>query len=178
MDDSGKHNTITPSIRKIDDEYNMYLILRNNRCDEKYPEGIFHAHPEYHHIKKEGIGIIEAMGLFILPARLVRQENEIKDVLLNNLDDKEILEKYADLADFLPMINELKKKYNPKTIDNDINKYIMSDSIIAKASMMNEDNYTLNLDSKKYRNDKNPTLQYNDKHAKILMWLSLIYSVL
>ena len=124
MDDSGKHNTITPSIRKIGDEYNMYLILRNNRCDEKYPEGIFHAHPEYHHIKKEGIGIIEAMGLFILPARLVRQENEIKDVLLNNLNDKGILEKYADLADFLPMISELKKKYNPKTIDNDINKYI------------------------------------------------------
>ena len=124
MDDSGKHNTITPSIRKIGDEYNMYLILRNNRCDEKYPEGIFHAHPEYHHIKKEGIGIIEAMGLFILPARLVRQENEIKNVLLNDLNEKEILEKYADLADFLPMINELKKKYNPKTIDNDIDKYI------------------------------------------------------
>lgn len=68
--------------------------------------------------------------------------------------------------------------YTKEMFFNDINKYIMSDSIIAKASMMNEDNYTLNLDSKKYRNDKNPTLQYNDKHAKILMWLSLMMNMM
>ena len=123
-DANGKHNTITPSIRKIKDEYYLYLILRNNRCDEKYPEGIFHAHPEYHHIKKEGIGIIEAMGLFILPARLVRQENEIKDVLSLNLDNDQIIKKYSDLKDFLSMIELLRKDYNSKTIDKQIKEYI------------------------------------------------------
>ena len=123
-DEKGEHNTITPSIRKIGGEYNLYLILRNNRCNEKYPDGIFHAHPEYHHIKKEGIGIIEAMGLFILPARLVRQENEIKDVLALGLNNDEIVKKYADLADFLSMIEVLRKDYSSKTIDKKINEYI------------------------------------------------------
>ena len=59
----------------------MEIILRNNRTDEQYPDGIFHAHPEYHNIKKEGIGLIEAMGMFILPARLKRQLGEIARIL-------------------------------------------------------------------------------------------------
>ena len=123
-DKDGEHNTITPSIKKVGDEYYLYLILRNNRCSKEYPDGIFHAHPEYHMIKKEGIGIIEAMGLFILPARLIRQENEIKDVLAKNLNDEEIVKKYEDLDAFLPMIHELKKDYDPSTIDESIKKFI------------------------------------------------------
>ena len=123
-DENGNHNTITPSIRKIKDEYYLYLILRNNRCDGKYPEGIFHAHPEYHHIKKEGIGIIEAMGLFILPARLVRQENEIKEVLALGLNNEQIVEKYPDLASFSNMIEVLRKGYSASTIDKKIKEYI------------------------------------------------------
>lgn len=119
-----RHNTVTPSARKVGDTYYLYLILRNNRCDETYPDGIFHAHPEYHHIKKEGIGIIEAMGLFILPGRLVRQENEIKACLKENLTDEEILSKYEDLSSFLGMIHELRAKYNEKAIDQDIKEYI------------------------------------------------------
>ena len=118
------HNTITPSARKVGNTYYLYLILRNNRCDEKYPDGIFHAHPEYHHIKKEGIGIIEAMGLFILPGRLIRQENEIKACLKKKLNDDEILNEYQDLSSFLTMIHELKANYNETTIDQDINSYI------------------------------------------------------
>ena len=123
-DESGKHNTITPSIRKIKGEYYLYLILRNNRCNEKYPDGIFHAHPEHHHIKKEGIGIIEAMGLFILPARLVRQENEIKDVLALGLNNDEVVKKYPDLANFLSMIDVLRENYSASTIDENIKVYI------------------------------------------------------
>lgn len=119
-----KHNTITPSCRKVGDTYYLYLILRNNRCDETYPEGIFHAHPEYHHIKKEGIGIIEAMGLFILPARLVRQKEEIKTCLKENLNDQEILTRFSGLDTFLDMIHELKHNYNEKTIEKEINTYI------------------------------------------------------
>lgn len=76
-----KHNTVTPIARKNGNKYILDLILRNNRCNDEYPEGIFHAHPKYHNIKKEGIGLIEAMGLFILPARLARQTKSIEKFL-------------------------------------------------------------------------------------------------
>ncbi len=71
--DGEKHNSCSPVVRKTETGYIVDLILRNNRVSEQYPDGIFHAHPEYHNIKKESIGLIEAMGLFILPARLNRQ---------------------------------------------------------------------------------------------------------
>lgn len=67
------HNSSSPVVRRTETGYIVDLILRNNRCDETYPDGIFHAHPEYHNVKKESIGLIEAMGLYILPARLDRQ---------------------------------------------------------------------------------------------------------
>ncbi|MCI8435567.1 MAG: UDP-glucose--hexose-1-phosphate uridylyltransferase [Clostridia bacterium] len=76
-----KHSTVTPIVRKVDGKYCMEIILRNNRVSEQYPDGIFHAHPEYHNIKKEAIGLIEAQGLFILPARLDRQLAEIEKYL-------------------------------------------------------------------------------------------------
>lgn len=68
-----RHNAITPIVRKKGSLYIIDLILRNNRTNEQYPDGIFHAHPEHHNIKKEGIGLIEVMGLFILPGRLQKQ---------------------------------------------------------------------------------------------------------
>ncbi len=67
------HNSSSPIVRKTETGYAVDLILRNNRANDEYPDGIFHAHPEYHNIKKESIGLIEAMGRFILPARLNRQ---------------------------------------------------------------------------------------------------------
>lgn len=83
IDEKGvRHNTVTTIARFLaDNRYSVDLILRNNCVSEQYPDGIFHAHPEYHNIKKEGIGLIEAMGLYILPARLKRQLAEIEDVL-------------------------------------------------------------------------------------------------
>lgn len=75
------HNTIAPITRKNGEKYQLYLLLRNNRCDEKHPDGIFHAHSEYHNIKSESIGLIEAMGRFILPGRLLKQLAEVENVL-------------------------------------------------------------------------------------------------
>ena len=66
----GPHNTITPILRRENDQYKLMLVLRNNRTTEEYPLGIFHPHAPLHHIKKENIGLIEVMGLFILPGRL------------------------------------------------------------------------------------------------------------
>lgn len=64
------HNTITPIARNYDGTYVMNLVLRCNIASEEYPLGVFHPHPEYHHVKKENIGLIEVMGLAILPPRL------------------------------------------------------------------------------------------------------------
>ncbi len=88
-----QHNAITPIVRKADDKYIIDIILRNNRTDKTYPDGIFHAHPEYHNIKSESIGLIEAMGLFVLPGRLARQTAEIEKYLT-----KEVKYSEANLA--------------------------------------------------------------------------------
>ncbi|MCX5775257.1 MAG: UDP-glucose--hexose-1-phosphate uridylyltransferase [Firmicutes bacterium] len=105
--DGTQHSTLTPIARKVGEIYYLYLILRNNRCDEKYPEGIFHAHPEYHNIKHEGIGLIEAMGLFILPARLERQISEILEIVTEHLDPEAVYKTHPDLLIHRALITEL-----------------------------------------------------------------------
>ena len=80
-DENGVHNAISPTVIKTATHYEMNVILRSNITSEKYPDGVFHAHPEYHAIKKESIGLIEAQGLFILPGRLEEQLCEIENVI-------------------------------------------------------------------------------------------------
>ncbi len=80
-DSNGVHNAISPTVIKTADGYEMNVILRSNITSEKYPDGVFHAHPEYHAIKKESIGLIEAQGLFILPGRLEEELNKIKRII-------------------------------------------------------------------------------------------------
>ena len=76
------HNTLTPTVRKLPDgRYQMHLVLRNNRTSPEHPLGIFHPHAPLHHIKKENIGLIEVMGLFILPGRLKKELAELSLVL-------------------------------------------------------------------------------------------------
>lgn len=79
--DKVPHNTITPIARKHSDGFELDLVLRNNRCSAQYPEGIFHPHDELHHIKKENIGLIEVMGLAILPGRLQLQLEKIGQII-------------------------------------------------------------------------------------------------
>ena len=76
-----KHNTITPILRKIDANWRLDLVLRNNRTSDIHPLGIFHPHADLHHIKKENIGLIEVMGLMILPGRLLKELEEVKRYL-------------------------------------------------------------------------------------------------
>lgn len=76
------HNTVTPIVRRAEDGgFEMDLVLRNNRTSEQYPEGIFHPHREMHHIKKENIGLIEVMGLAILPGRLKEELDAVAGIL-------------------------------------------------------------------------------------------------
>ena len=79
--DGVRHNTLSPIASKVDGEYQVYMIFRNNRTNEEHPDGIYHAHKEYHNIKKEGIGLIEAMGLFILPGRLLKETAIVEEYL-------------------------------------------------------------------------------------------------
>lgn len=106
------HNAVSPVCRKDGDEYTMWLILRNNRTDERYPEGIFHVHPEYLHIKSEGIGLIEAMGLFILPPRLKRQLAGIEEILCGQVpyDAAALAQPEHDLHVHAAMVESLVKE--------------------------------------------------------------------
>ena len=87
--DGTRHNTVTPVVRRVDEQgnaggelYEAYLALRCNITTDEHPLGVFHPHAEYHHIKKENIGLIEVMGLAILPPRLVPELNAVAGHLL------------------------------------------------------------------------------------------------
>ena len=80
--DGTPHNTITPIARRRGEGFELDLVLRNNRTTEQYPLGIFHPHQELHHIKKENIGLIEVMGLAVLPARLLGEMARLREVIL------------------------------------------------------------------------------------------------
>ncbi len=80
------HNTITPIARRRGEDYELDLVLRNNLTTEEFPLGLFHPHQELHHIKKENIGLIEVMGLAVLPPRLLTEMQELKEVMLQGRD--------------------------------------------------------------------------------------------
>ena len=80
------HNTITPIARRRGEDYQLDLVLRNNRTTEEFPLGLFHPHPELHHIKKENIGLIEVMGLAVLPSRLKTELDALEQALLAGAD--------------------------------------------------------------------------------------------
>lgn len=114
-----KHNTITPIARKNGDMFELDLVLRNNITTDEHPMGVYHPHAELHHIKKENIGLIEVMGLAVLPARLKDEMSLLKSAILNNKDisSDEVLAKHADWS------QEIKSKYSDIN-ENNIDKII------------------------------------------------------
>lgn len=109
-----KHNTITPIARKNGENFELDLVLRNNITTEEHPMGVYHPHAELHHIKKENIGLIEVMGLAVLPARLKTEMALLKSAILENknITADEVLEKHADWAE------EIKAKYSDINAQN------------------------------------------------------------
>ena len=121
--DGEKHNTITPIARKRGEDYELDLVLRNNITTEEHPLGVFHPHANLHHIKKENIGLIEVMGLAVLPARLKKEMADLEDAILTGADIRkdEILEKHADwVEEFLPKYQDV----NAENIHSIIQKEI------------------------------------------------------
>ena len=100
-EDGVPHNTITPITRFRNGKYEIDLVLRNNITTEECPDGFYHPHPEYHNIKKENIGLIEVMGLAVLPARLKTEMQVLKDAILNDEDisKNETISKHAKWAE-------------------------------------------------------------------------------
>ncbi|NLC66096.1 MAG: UDP-glucose--hexose-1-phosphate uridylyltransferase [Clostridium sp.] len=116
--DETRHNTVTPIARFKDGLYEMDIILRNNRTDQENPHGIFHAEEKYHNIKRENIGLIECMGLAVLPSRLKSETNHIKEFILgnhkikNSLDFNAMIKKDEILSMHKNLIDSLIKKSN------------------------------------------------------------------
>lgn len=112
--DHTPHNAMTPIARRVGDLYQLDVVLRNNATSETYPDGIFHPHKEWHHIKKENIGLIEVMGLAILPGRLKNELAILKACLLGqkNIEDEPELEKHRDWYETLKT-----KSFDEKSID-------------------------------------------------------------
>ena len=112
--DGEPHNTITPIARKKGDMYELDLTLRNNITTEECPLGLYHPHNEYHHIKKENIGLIEVMGLAVLPSRLKAEMEHLSQCLIKGEDivSKEDLKKHA------AWVEEIKGKYTDINEEN------------------------------------------------------------
>lgn len=112
--DGEPHNTITPIARKRGDKFELDLVLRNNITTKEHPLGVYHPHADLHHIKKENIGLIEVMGLAVLPARLKTEMERLAEAIVAGRDIRkdELIEKHADWVEgFLP-------KYSSVTSEN------------------------------------------------------------
>ncbi len=111
--DGEPHNTITPIARKVGDIYELDLTLRNNITTEEHPLGLYHPHAQYHNIKKENIGLIEVMGLAVLPARLKNELELLACYIVEGKDlrSNEEIVKHADWVDgFLPKYDSITKE--------------------------------------------------------------------
>ena len=123
--DGEPHNTITPIARKVGDTYELDLTLRNNITTEEHPLGVYHPHAKLHHIKKENIGLIEVMGLAVLPSRLKQEMALLKDAILtgSDLEKDEVLQKHAEwVAEFLPSYPEINRENIDEILRQEIGK--------------------------------------------------------
>lgn len=116
-----RHNTVTPIARMDNNRYQIDIVLRNNRTNDEHPLGIFHPHAKHHHIKKENIGLIEVMGLAVLPARLKDELECLKLCLLKKkcIDDLESLKKHKEWFEYLQTL-----EFDEQSIDEFIEKEV------------------------------------------------------
>ena len=132
------HNTITPIARKVGEVYELDLTLRNNITTEEHPLGVYHPHAQYHHIKKENIGLIEVMGLAVLPARLKEELELLAEYILEGKDisSNEKIQKHADWAEqFLPSYDNITKDNIRDILQQEVGKvfvHVLEDAGVYK----------------------------------------------
>ena len=122
--DGTPHNTITPIARYRDGKFEIDLVLRNNITTEQYPDGVYHPHPEHHHIKKENIGLIEVMGLAVLPSRLKTEIALLRDAMVEGKDiaADERIAKHNQWAQDIMKNNNITAENCEKILQNEIGK--------------------------------------------------------
>ncbi|MDD2972705.1 MAG: UDP-glucose--hexose-1-phosphate uridylyltransferase [Lachnospiraceae bacterium] len=126
--DGEPHNTITPIARKRDGNFELDLVLRNNITTEEHPMGVYHSHGERHHIKKENIGLIEVMGLAILPSRLKDEMEILADAIINHkkIRSIETIEKHADwVEEFMPRYTSVNKENIMEILQKEVGMVFM-----------------------------------------------------
>mgnify|MGYP005754213223 FL=1 len=138
--DGEPHNTITPIARKKGDIFELDLTLRNNIATEEHPLGVYHPHAQYHHIKKENIGLIEVMGLAVLPARLKEEMEILEEYILEGKDvsSNEKIEKHAAwVAEFLPKYPEISRENIHEILQKEIGNvfvHVLEDAGVYKCT--------------------------------------------
>lgn len=123
--DGQPHNTITPIARKRGELYELDLTLRNNITTDEHPLGVYHPHANLHHIKKENIGLIEVMGLAVLPARLKGEMELLKEYILDGKEirSNESIEKHADwVEEFLPAYSDINAENIEEILQQEVGK--------------------------------------------------------
>lgn len=123
--DGTPHNTITPIARRRGELFELDLTLRNNITTEEHPLGVYHPHAKLHHIKKENIGLIEVMGLAVLPARLKGEMELLREYILDGKDIRgnEQIAKHADWVDeFLPSYSDVSKENIGHILEQEVGK--------------------------------------------------------
>lgn len=117
-EDGTLHHTITPIARLKEDYYELDLVLRDNNTSDEFPDGIFHPHQEVHHIKKENIGLIEVMGLAVLPPRLKDELKEVEKYLLN--EENTIADYHQKWAEAIKAKHQLTKENVESIIQEEV----------------------------------------------------------
>lgn len=112
------HNTVTPIARRKGEAFELDIVLRNNRTSEEHPDGIFHPHKELHHIKKENIGLIEVMGLAVLPGRLEKELDTIAKILCGDVTyNRTEAKKNNEINKHIPWIERIMSETSSLTYD-------------------------------------------------------------
>ena len=143
--DGEPHNTITPIARKRNDRYELDLVLRNNITTKEHPLGVYHPHASLHHIKKENIGLIEVMGLAVLPVRLKKEMEQLKEAILvgRDLRSDEELAKHADWADeFIGKYDKIDGSNIDEIVEKEIGlvfMQVLSDAGVYKRTMQGQE---------------------------------------
>lgn len=139
--DGEPHNTITPIARKKGDMYELDLVLRNNITTKEHPLGVYHPHEKLHHIKKENIGLIEVMGLAVLPSRLDKELKSLAAAILAGSDIRqdELISKHADWVDeFLPKYKNINESNIMEILENEVGLVFVK--ILEDAGVFKRDN--------------------------------------
>ena len=136
--DGTPHNTITPIARRRGEEYEIDLCLRNNLTTEEHPMGLYHPHAQWHHIKKENIGLIEVMGLAVLPSRLQKELATLEDFIIEGKDiaSDEQIAKHAEWAtDFAPLLKGRSRELVRTVLEEEVGRvftHVLEDAGVFK----------------------------------------------